>query len=80
MHHIAYDTGTREYWQIQKFHFIKYARIPVFSDHKVTIKNTSFFVLIVLLLRTNQRKKNYNEQLTFKYSIQWYHMTECDVI
>ena len=60
---------------VMPYHCMKYVKIRLFTDHKVTIKNANFFVSIVSCLRTHQRKKFYIEQPTVKYSTQWYHMT-----
>ena len=52
----------------------EYRKIRTRNNSQITIKNVNFFVLIVSCLCTIQRKKNYIEQLTVKYSVQWYHM------
>ena len=44
-------------------------------DQKRKLFRTNSFVLA-----HSSAKKILNEQLTLKSTIQWYHMTECDVI
>ena len=48
---------------------------PQGYDQKRKLFRTNSFVLA-----HSSAKKIYNEQLTLKSSIQWYRMTECDVI
>ena len=47
---------------------------PQVYDQKRKLFRTNSFVLAHLA------KKIQNEQLTLKSTIQWYHITECDVI
>ena len=50
-------------------------KTPQGYDQKLKLLRTNSFVLA-----HSSAKKIYNEQLTLKYTMQWYHMTECDVI
>ena len=50
-------------------------KTPQDYDEKRKLFRTNSFVLA-----HSSAKKIYNEQLTLKSTIQWYHMTECDVI
>ena len=50
-------------------------RKPRGHDQKRKLFRTNSFVLA-----HSSAKKIYNGQLTLKSIVQWYHMTECDVI
>ena len=61
-------------------HCVKSVQIRSFPapqdyDQKRKLFRTNSFVLA-----HSSAKKIYNEQLRLKSTIQWYHMTECDVI
>ena len=64
---------------LKKNHFLDYTGKYGSEKTTRTIKDANFRTNSFVLAHSSA-KKIYNEQLTLKSSIQWYHMTECDVI
>ena len=59
---------------------VKSVQIRSFSWSTNYDQKRKLFRTISFVLAHSSAKKIYNEQLTLKPTIQWYHMTECDVI